>query len=101
MKAAAVFIALIGLGQWGIGTALADDDGYLTELNNGTYLPNLHFNQPSSWLLDMGHRVCASTNAGASQRSMIQDVWHNGDFNLDAVQATALVNIAEQELCPS
>jgi len=98
-KALLIFMALWSLGQWGIGVARADTDSYLAKLNSGEYLPGLSFNQPPSVLTQMGYRVCANTSAGMEQRAMIRDVLNNRPYRFDAVQATALVNIAQAELC--
>jgi hypothetical protein len=72
MKAVLISIAIVGLGQWGIGTANADAESYLAELRSGGYLPGVNFTQPSDTLLDIGFRVCNNTLAGMEQRAMIR-----------------------------
>lgn len=91
-------LVLISLGQLGVGAAHADDDSFLAA-TDAPYIPNVRFNQPSSWLLNTGYQVCADTLAGKPQLRIIRDVRYNGVYNLDAVQATLLVNIAQKELC--
>lgn len=99
MKTALGAFALILLSQFGIGTAGADDDSYLSALRNFSQLPGVSFNQPTNLLLNVGYQVCANTRAGVEQRAMIRDVLNNNGLSFDAVQATFIVNIAQDNLC--
>ncbi|OBG21642.1 hypothetical protein A5768_26445 [Mycolicibacterium fortuitum] len=101
MRSVLIVIATLGLGHWGIATAHADPASYLAELRSGDYLPGLTFTQPPDALLALGYRVCTNTANGMEQRAMIRDVWNNGGSGFDAMHATALVNIAQQELYAS
>lgn len=96
---ALIVLTLLGLGQSGVGAAQADDESFLTFLENPD-IAAVEFHQSSEWLLDMGHQVCAWTKAGEPQLRIIRDVRYNGKFNLDAVQAVTLVRGAQNEICP-
>lgn len=99
MKTALGAAALILLSQSGIGVANADDASYLSALRNFNTVPGVSFDQPTSLLLSVGYQVCANTLAGVEQGAMIRDVRHNNGLSFDAVQATFLVNIAQDNLC--
>lgn len=101
MKVGLTAAALIVLSQLGIGSASADENSYLTALRNFNTVPNVSFNQPTDLLLSVGYGVCANTQAGVEQRAMIRDVLHNNGLSFDAVQATFIVNIAQDNLCYS
>lgn len=92
-------LTFIGLGQAGLAVAQADDESFLTFLENPD-IAAVEFNQPSDWLLDMGYDVCGWTLEGKPQLRIIKDVRYNGKFNLDAVQAVTLVRAAQNEICP-
>jgi hypothetical protein len=69
-----VVLAMAGISVAVAAPASADDSGYLSSLQNDTYLVSTYSNQE---LLNEGHKVCDAVSRGGQEIDAIEMVEHD------------------------